>query len=85
MPNDLKHPESAQSVESDPLISKGLSEPIPRAGNNSDRPLVESALFTFRVDKKLKEAFQVACKETDKSASQLIRGAMREYVERINA
>lgn len=39
------------------------------------------SVFNFRVDDELKDAFLQACKDTDRSASQLIRGHMREYIQ----
>jgi len=36
--------------------------------------------FTFRVDEALKDAFNAAAKAQDRSAAQLLRAAMREFV-----
>ncbi len=36
--------------------------------------------FTFRVDESLKEAFNAAAKASDRSAAQILRAAMREFV-----
>lgn len=36
--------------------------------------------FTFRVDEGLKEAFNAAARERDRSAAQILRAAMRDFV-----
>ncbi|KAA0699114.1 hypothetical protein DTW90_06625 [Neorhizobium sp. P12A] len=38
--------------------------------------------FTFRIDEELKNAFSNAAKAHDQSVAQLLRGFMRDYVER---
>ena len=38
--------------------------------------------FTFRIDEELKNAFSDAAKARDQSVAQLLRGFMRDYVER---
>lgn len=40
------------------------------------------ATFTFRVDDELKAAFSEAAKGEDRTGAQLLRGFMREYVEK---
>lgn len=36
--------------------------------------------FTFRVDEALKDAFTAAARERDRSAAQILRAAMRDFV-----
>jgi predicted transcriptional regulator len=38
--------------------------------------------FTIRIDKPLRDAFVETCKAQDRTASQLIRDFMREYIKR---
>jgi predicted transcriptional regulator len=40
--------------------------------------------MTFRVDPSLQSSFVAACKATDRSAAQVLRAAMRSYLETIN-
>lgn len=54
-----------------------LSSTMPRA---SQHPKDES--FNFRIDPKLKAAFQSATEAEDKPAAQVLRDFMRAYVER---
>lgn len=44
--------------------------------------MVASGSMTFRVDAELQAAFVAACKANDQSAAQVLRAAMREYLER---
>lgn len=41
-----------------------------------------SGSMTFRVDADLQAAFVAACKAQDVSAAQVLRAAMRDYLER---
>ena len=41
---------------------------------------MSESTFTFRVDETLKSAFSDAAKEQDRTAAQLLRDFMREYV-----
>lgn len=43
-----------------------------------------STTFTMRLPKPLKEAFDAACKSNDRSAAQMVRDFMREYVQKNN-
>jgi len=54
-----------------------LKVPMPR---QSQHPKEES--FNFRIDPKLKAAFQTATEAEDKPAAQVLRDFMRTYVER---
>jgi hypothetical protein len=41
----------------------------------------EKTSMTFRVDASLQSSFLAACKATDRSAAQVLRAAMRSYLE----
>lgn len=41
---------------------------------------MSEATFTFRVDENLKEQFATAAKDRDRTAAQLLRDFMRDYV-----
>ena len=41
---------------------------------------MNEATFTFRVDEGLKREFTTAAKSSDRSAAQVLRGFMRDYV-----
>lgn len=43
---------------------------------------MSEATFTFRVDEALKNDFANAAKDRDRTAAQLLRDFMREYVQR---
>jgi predicted transcriptional regulator len=42
----------------------------------------EKTIMTFRVEKALREAFDVAARGNDRTGSQLLRDFMRDYVKR---
>lgn len=44
--------------------------------------MAASGSMTFRVDADLQAAFVAACKANDLSAAQVLRAAMRDYLER---
>ena len=46
---------------------------------------MNQATFTFRVDEPLKEQFTAAAKARDRTAAQLLRDFMRDYVRRQEA
>lgn len=46
---------------------------------------MSEATFTFRVDRALKEEFSDLAKANDRSAAQLLRDFMRDYIQRENA
>ena len=41
---------------------------------------MSESTFTFRVDEDLKAAFTAAAKDNDRTAAQILREAMREYI-----
>jgi predicted transcriptional regulator len=49
--------------------------------NTSEGSDVSEATFTFRVDEVLKAEFSTAAKARDRSAAQLLRDFMREFVQ----
>jgi hypothetical protein len=44
--------------------------------------MAENSSMTFRVPADLQAAFVAACKANDMSAAQVLRAAMRDYLER---
>lgn len=44
----------------------------------------QSTTFNMRLPKPLKDAFEAACKGNDRSAAQMIRDFMRDYVKQNN-
>lgn len=44
--------------------------------------MADNASMTFRLPADLQAAFVAACKANDMSAAQVLRAAMREYLER---
>lgn len=44
--------------------------------------MASSGSMTFRVEPDLQAAFVAACKANDQSAAQVLRAAMRDYLER---
>ena len=44
--------------------------------------MASTGSMTFRVDPALQAAFIAACKANDQSAAQVLRAAMRDYLER---
>ena len=44
--------------------------------------MVETSSMTFRLPSDLQAAFIAACKANDQSAAQVLRAAMRDYLER---
>ena len=72
--------EDFASNQSQPILCAHLITALPRVPRLSQHPKEES--FNFRVDPRLKAAFQAATEAEDKRAAQVLRDFMRSFVER---
>ena len=55
---------------------------VPTRKHKREAPIMGEATFTFRVDEALKAEFAEAAKADDRTAAQLLRDFMRDYVRK---